>query len=104
MDIFRTIARRKIEEAMEEGEFDDLPLRGQRIDLGDLDHLPEEERLAGRVLKNANVLPEELQLRKEVRRLRDALRECTDEERRQRLLRQLNAKEAGYNLLMERRR
>lgn len=105
MDIFRTIALRKIKEAMEEGEFDDLPLRGKRIDLTDLDHVPEADRMACRILKNANVLPEEVHLHKEILALRDALREHPeDDEERRRLVRALNEREACYNLLLERRR
>lgn len=50
------IAERKIEEAIERGEFDDLPGAGQPLDLDDLDpSLPEELRLAYRILKNAGI-------------------------------------------------
>ena len=50
------IAERKIEEAIERGEFDDLPGAGQPLDLDDLDpSLPEELRLAYRILKNAGM-------------------------------------------------
>lgn len=50
------IAERKIEEAIERGEFDDLPGAGHPLDLDDLDpSLPEELRLAYRILKNAGM-------------------------------------------------
>ncbi len=50
------IAERKIEEAIERGEFDDLPGAGQPLDLEDLDpSLPEELRLAYRILRNAGM-------------------------------------------------
>ena len=50
------LAERKIEEAIERGEFDDLPGAGQPLDLDDLDpSLPEELRLAYRILKNAGM-------------------------------------------------
>ena len=50
------IAERKIEEAIERGEFDDLPGAGQPLDLDDLDpSLREELRLAYRILKNAGM-------------------------------------------------
>jgi hypothetical protein len=50
------IAERKIKEAIERGEFDDLPGAGRPLDLDDLDpSLPEELRLAYRVLKNAGM-------------------------------------------------
>ncbi len=50
------IAERKIEEASERGEFDGLPGAGQPLDLEDLDpSLPEELRLAYRILRNAGM-------------------------------------------------
>lgn len=101
-DIFRKIAERKIEEAIEQGELDDLPLAGKPLRLDDLDGVPEELRSAFRVLKNANVLPEEVQLQQQMSELRSALRDCTDEEERRRLVRLINEKEATYNLMLER--
>ena len=50
------LAERKIEEAIERGELDDLPGAGQPLDLDDLDPLlPEELRMAYRILKNAGM-------------------------------------------------
>ena len=50
------IAERKIEEAIERGDFDDLPGVGQPLDLDDFDpSLPEDLRLAYRILKNAGM-------------------------------------------------
>jgi hypothetical protein len=52
------LAERKIEEAIERGEFDDLPGAGQSLDLDDIDPLlPEELRMAYRILKNAGMGP-----------------------------------------------
>jgi len=48
------LAERRIEEAIARGEFDDLPGAGRPLELDDLDPLvPEELRLACRILKNA---------------------------------------------------
>ena len=101
-DIFRKIAERKIEEAIERGELDDLPLAGKPVRLDDLDGVPEELRSTFRVLKNANVLPEEVQIQQQMRELRAALGDCADEGERRRLVRLLNEKEATYNLMLER--
>ena len=50
------LAERKIEEAIERGDFDDLPGAGRPLDLDDLDPmLPEELRMAYRILKNAGM-------------------------------------------------
>ena len=54
------IAERKIAEAMARGELDDLPGAGRPLDLDDDKDVPEELRMAYRVLKNAGFAPEEV--------------------------------------------
>ena len=52
------LVERKIEEAIARGELDNLPGAGRPLDLDDLDpSLPEELRLAYRILKNAGMSP-----------------------------------------------
>ncbi|GIX48935.1 MAG: DUF1992 domain-containing protein [Candidatus Tectimicrobiota bacterium] len=103
MDIFAKIAEQKIREAMERGEFDNLPFHGIPVIPEDLSSVPEDLRMAYRLLKNAGVLPEELQLRKEILTLQDLLNACYDEETRQELQVELNDKILRYNIMMERR-
>jgi hypothetical protein len=104
VDIFRKIAERKIEEAIERGELDDLPLAGTPI-TPDPPGVPEELRLAYRLLRNANVLPEELQLKKRMHELKEELsRPGLTAERRAALVRELNAKESQLGFLLERLR
>jgi hypothetical protein len=55
-DILSLVAERKIQEAMAEGQFDNLPGRGQPQKLEDLSGLPEDLRLAYIVLKNSSYL------------------------------------------------
>jgi len=102
VDIFRLIAERKIEEAIRNGELDDLPLRGQPIP-DDTLGIPEEERVAFRLLKNAGVIPEELQLAKEIEKLRAKLEAAADPEERGRLTRRLSSAQAQRSFLLERR-
>ena len=65
------IAERRIEEAIARGEFDNLPGAGRPIDLEDYDPLmPPEARMAWRILKNANLNPEDLLLREKDERRR----------------------------------
>jgi hypothetical protein len=71
------LVERLIEEAMERGEFDDLPLHGRPLALPD-DACAGEMRLAYNVLRNAGVAPPWIEADKEVRALlarRDALLE-----------------------------
>ncbi|RPH57254.1 MAG: DUF1992 domain-containing protein, partial [Chloroflexi bacterium] len=55
-----------IREAMQRGEFDHLPKTGQPLNLDDYFNTPEDLRLAYSLLKNANFLPEEAALLKEI--------------------------------------
>ena len=72
MYIFELIAENKIREAIENGELDNLPCKGKPLQLDNLAHVPEELRAAYTILKNAGVLPEELQLKKEIVSLQKA--------------------------------
>jgi hypothetical protein len=63
------LAERKIQEALAGGEFDELPGAGRPLDLSDDALIPEELRLAYRILKNAGYVPEEVQALKEIEQL-----------------------------------
>ncbi|MFH0787052.1 MAG: DnaJ family domain-containing protein [Pseudomonadota bacterium] len=84
------IAERKIQEAIRNGELDNLPGKGQPLQLDDDSHIPEELRLAYKILKNADCLPPELELKKEIVVLRDLLRGMEDLEEKYRLMKRLN--------------
>jgi len=69
LEAFDLIARRRIEEAMERGEFDDLPGQGRPLDFSDEAHIPPEQRVAYRVLKNSGYVPEGVLLRRRLAEL-----------------------------------
>ena len=101
MDILAKIAERRIREAMERGEFDNLPFHGKAIRLDDLTGVPEPLRMGYKILKNAGVLPEEMQLKKEMVSLKNLLDACYDETEKHVLQQKMNAKMLRYNMLME---
>jgi DnaJ family protein C protein 28 len=68
---FTRIAERKIQEAIEEGKFDNLPGKGQPLNLEEDPFTPPHMRLANRVLKNAGVLPDWMQVEQELIRTRE---------------------------------
>jgi len=68
-----------IREAMDRGEFDNLPLRGQPIDLTSYFATPEELRMAYSVLKNAGVMPAEAQYLADIAQLQTDLRDAKSE-------------------------
>lgn len=69
--VIELIAERKIEEAMEEGKFDDLPGKGKPLPLDEEWFAPPEMRPAIRLLKSAGVLPDWLERAREIERLRE---------------------------------
>jgi hypothetical protein len=93
-----------IKEAMANGEFDDLPGKGQPLDLEAYFQSPEELRMGHSILKNAGFVPEEVQLLKEMESLREELKSCTDEARKKELSRLLQERSVSHALLMERAR
>ncbi len=63
------LAERRIAEAIANGELDELPGEGRPLDLEDDALVPEELRLAYRVLKNAGFVPPEVQTLNEIAEL-----------------------------------
>jgi len=104
MSLIETIAEARIRDAMVRGDFDDLPGKGKPLELEDLTGVPDDLRAGYLLLKNARVLPEEMQLRKEMVTLEALVDACADPEERTRLRRDLNWKMIRFQLLLERRR
>jgi hypothetical protein len=102
MDILAKIAEQRIREAMERGEFDNLAYQGKPLQLEDLSGVPEHLRMGYKILKDAGVLPPEMQLKKELLTLQDLINACYDEDERHRLQHKLNEHTLRYNILMER--
>ncbi|MFN4132304.1 MAG: DUF1992 domain-containing protein [Caldimicrobium sp.] len=64
--ILKKIAEERIKEAIERGDFDELQYKGKPLELKEDPFVPEELRVAYRMLKNAGFLPKEVELRKEI--------------------------------------
>ncbi len=60
------LAEKKLLEAVSRGEFDDLPGAGRPLDLDDDALVPEDLRLAYRMLKNAGFVPPEVEALNEI--------------------------------------
>jgi hypothetical protein len=103
LDWIRAIAEEKIQEAIKNGELDHLPGKGKPLQLDDDSMVPEDLRASFRLLKNAGILPEEMQLRKEMVRLKDLLGCCKDEKEKARLQSEMSAKKLRYQQLMAER-
>ena len=82
---FDLVVEEKIREAIRQGAFDDLPGAGKPLVLDDDRMVPEDLRMAYRILKNAGFVPPELETRREavdLRRLIEAGIEDDVERRR----------------------
>jgi hypothetical protein len=90
MFIFELIAEQRIQEAIEAGEFDNLPGAGKPLALDDDCMVPETLRVAFRVLKNAGYVPPEVEQLKELRELTRYIEAVPEEEERRRALAKLN--------------
>ena len=96
---FEKIIEERIKEAQQKGEFDDLPGRGAPIVLEDDSHVPEDLRLAYKVLKNGDCLPPELALKKEIRQMEDMLDGIPDEKEKYRQIKKINYKITQLNIM-----
>ncbi|QNK57839.1 DnaJ family domain-containing protein [Paenibacillus sp. PAMC21692] len=103
MDILRLMAEEKIKEAIRRGEFDNLPGAGKPLPPDDMEGVPEDLRVSYRLLKNAGIVPEEIQLRKEMVTLGDLLAACRNDGERLKLERELSLKKLRYQSLMSAR-
>jgi hypothetical protein len=104
VDPLARIAEQELERAVRAGEFARLPGFGRPLELEDLSGLDPDLRAGYLLLKGAGVLPEEMELRKELLTLGDLLRACDDAGLRASLTERRRALGLRYELLMERRR
>jgi hypothetical protein len=87
---FELIVEERIKKAQYKGVFDNLSEAGKPIDLAADQHIPEDLRLAYKILKNADFLPPEVELKKEIHRTEDLLVDMPDTAERYRVLKKLN--------------
>jgi hypothetical protein len=93
------IVEKKIKEAEERGEFKDLPGRGRPLKLDDDSRIPADIRLAYKILKNADCLPPEIELQKEIRKMEDMLENIPDEKERYLQIKRINFKIMKLNMM-----
>jgi hypothetical protein len=99
--MFGKLIEEKIREAMEAGEFDNLPGAGKPLDLEAYFATPADLRLSYSVLKSARCLPEEVELRKEIECLTNQLELSADQRQKQFIADQIASKTLKLNLLTD---
>lgn len=87
---FDRIVEERILVAQKKGEFDNLEGAGKPLKLDELAGVPEELRLAYKILKNANCLPPEIELKKEILKTEDLLAGMEDTAEKYKVMKKLN--------------
>jgi hypothetical protein len=101
---FHRQADEKIKEAFAKGEFDNLPGKGKPLDLDAYFTTPEHLRMGYSILKSADIIPEEMELLKQIEGLKTSLDSCTSQIEKRAIQKQLSEKITNFNLRMERYR
>ena len=96
------VAEQRILEAQRAGAFENLPGKGKPLELEDLSWVPEDLRISYHVLKNAHVLPPEVELLKDVHILEDLLKHVEDEGERRALAKSIQWKMIRLDMLKRR--
>ena len=87
---FEALVEQRIKEAQREGTFDNLEGHGKPLKFED-QNVPEELRLAHKILKNAGFLPPEVALRKKVTQVEQLLAQTeNDSQERSKIQKKLN--------------
>ena len=87
---FENVVEERIKTAQKKGAFKNLPGTGRPLELECDAHVPEDLRLAYKILKNADCLPPELEMQKQIRQTEDLLATMQDTAERYRTLKKLN--------------
>lgn len=96
---FQKIAEERIKEALSKGEFENLPGSGKPLAIEDYGNVPEDLRLTYKILKNADCLPPEIELRKEIKQMEDMLEGIPDEREKYLLIKRINFKIMKLNMM-----
>jgi len=94
----------KIKEAIARGEFDNLPGKGKPLDLDAYFAAPEHLRIGYSILKGAEIIPEEMELLREIECLKRSLESSTTQIEKTRLRQQLSERLTSFSMRMERNR
>ena len=104
MDFAMILSEQRIKKAYEDGDFKELSGFGKPMNLDDDLGVPQELKMAHRILKNAGFSPEEMNVKKEMMQIEDLIRVCEDDLEKEELRRSLNEKMVRYNSMLSKKR
>ena len=96
---FEKIVEERIRNAQRKGVFNNLAGTGRPLQFSDDRHIPEELRLAHKILKNADSLPPEVELKREIHRTEELLADMQDVKERYQTIKKLNLLILRFNAL-----
>jgi hypothetical protein len=87
---FEKIVEERILIAQRKGDFDNLEGAGKPLNLDELSGVPEELKLSYKILKNADCLPPEIEIKKEICKTEDLLAGMEDTAEKYKVMKKLN--------------
>jgi hypothetical protein len=96
---FEKIVEERIRDAQQRGEFENLSGAGKPLVLENDSLVPEEIRLAYKILKNADCLPPEIELKKQIVQTEELLAGMEDTVEKYRTLKKLNLLILKFNAM-----
>ncbi len=104
MDFVSIISEQRIKKAYDDGEFNTLPGFGKPMNLDEDASIPEDLRMAHRLMKNAGYTDDEISIRKEIRSIEDLIKKCENEDEKKELKRNLNDRILKFNSLQSKKK
>lgn len=89
-ELRRSLVERRIQEAMERGDFDNLPGAGKPLHIDEPPVLNSDLWWALKILKQANFVPDEIRWRKQIDELRVRMHAAQNEQELRRIVREMN--------------
>lgn len=86
-------------QSREKGDLDNLPGKGKPLQMDDDSEVPEESRVANRIMKNNHILPKWIELNKQIEAGIEALPRIKDRDVFEEKKKEINKKIAQYNLV-----
>lgn len=104
MPLFDSLIEQKLQEAINRGDFDNLPNKGKPLDNSDYFNAPAEERMSFHILQNNGYYPEEVQLHKDIQERKQELANTLVPETINKLKADIRHLQSLYNQKMEARK
>ena len=99
---FEKLVEERILAAQRNGEFEGLEGAGKPLEPEDMSRVPQELRIAYKILKNADCLPPEIELQKEIITTEKMLAGVEDEQERYKVMKKLNYLIMKFNTMTNR--